>query len=171
MALLHPGEKISPVEFKKKVTNGEIHLVTSLPDSMNMVAAAMGWKLDEIKVTAEPIYSKNIKKTPLANIEPGTLCGFKQLCRGMRNGRELMTYQFIAAIYPQEEEIETDDTYSIEGTPNINIVIKGGVNGAFATPALSVNMIPKVINAKPGLLSMKDLPLPAAIMGYARNLL
>jgi len=171
MALLHPGEKVSPEEFKKKVAKGEFHLLTSLPDSMNMVAAAVGWKLDEIKVTAEPIYSRNIKKTPIANIEPGTLCGFKQLCKGVRNGKELMTYQFIAAIYPQEEGIETDDTYSIEGTPSINIVTKGGVSGIHTTPAICVNMIPKVINAKPGLLSMKDLPPPAAIMGDARSLL
>jgi 4-hydroxy-tetrahydrodipicolinate reductase len=31
-----------------------------------------------------------------------------------------------------------------------------------------VNMIPKVINAKPGLITMKDVVLPCAILGDVR---
>jgi 4-hydroxy-tetrahydrodipicolinate reductase len=34
-----------------------------------------------------------------------------------------------------------------------------------------VNMIPKVINAEPGLLTMKDLPVPSAATEDMRNYL
>ena len=52
---------------------------------------------------------------------------------------------------------------SLSGSPEI----PGGV----ATVALAVNMIPPVINADPGLVTMADLPVPAVIMGDVRNLL
>ena len=36
------------------------------------------------------------------------------------------------------------------------------------TAALAVNMIPRLLNASPGLYSMADLPVPAAMLGDAR---
>jgi len=36
---------------------------------------------------------------------------------------------------------------------------------------MTVNMIPHVINAKPGLKTMIDLPVPRAIMGDMRELI
>jgi 4-hydroxy-tetrahydrodipicolinate reductase len=32
-------------------------------------------------------------------------------------------------------------------------------------------MIPQVVNARPGLVTMKDLPVPAALMGDVRKLI
>jgi 4-hydroxy-tetrahydrodipicolinate reductase len=44
------------------------------------------------------------------------------------------------------------------------------IPGGTATIALAVNMIPHVLNAKPGLHTMAELPVPAAILGDAREL-
>jgi 4-hydroxy-tetrahydrodipicolinate reductase len=35
--------------------------------------------------------------------------------------------------------------------------------------AIAVNMIPRVLNAAPGLYTMADLPVPAAMLGDARR--
>jgi 4-hydroxy-tetrahydrodipicolinate reductase len=43
------------------------------------------------------------------------------------------------------------------------------VEGGLGTIAMCVNMIPQVINAKPGLRTMIDLPVPRAIMGDMRD--
>jgi len=37
--------------------------------------------------------------------------------------------------------------------------------------AVTVNMIPRVITAQAGLVSMKDLPVPATIMGDVRDIM
>ena len=47
--------------------------------------------------------------------------------------------------------------------------IKPEVNGGLGTIAMVVNMIPNVINARPGLKTMIDLPVPRAIMGDFRD--
>jgi len=36
----------------------------------------------------------------------------------------------------------------------------GGVHGDLGTSAMVANLIPKVITARPGLATMKDLPVP-----------
>ena len=41
----------------------------------------------------------------------------------------------------------------------MEVVVKGGVNGDIATAAIVVNAARRVIEAPPGLLTMKDLPL------------
>jgi 4-hydroxy-tetrahydrodipicolinate reductase len=45
------------------------------------------------------------------------------------------------------------------------------VDGGVGTIAMCVNMIPHVINARPGLKTMLDLPVPRAIMGDMRRYL
>ena len=47
----------------------------------------------------------------------------------------------------------------IDGTPPIDMTITGGVAGDLATAAMVVNSIPKVLAARPGLLTMSDLPI------------
>ena len=57
-------------------------------------------------------------------------------------------------------EHEEYDSIEIEGFPNIHQKIIGGINGDIGTAAIVANLIPKVVIAKPGLLAMKDLPIP-----------
>jgi 4-hydroxy-tetrahydrodipicolinate reductase len=50
------------------------------------------------------------------------------------------------------------DHILIDGVPPIDMTIAGGVAGDSATAAITVNAIPKVMAARPGLLTMHDLP-------------
>ena len=57
----------------------------------------------------------------------------------------------------------------LEGTPRVQMQIQPEVDGGIGTIAMCVNMIPHVINARPGLKTMIDLPVPHAIMGDFRD--
>ena len=70
---------------------------------------------------------------------------------------------------PDDIEVQTGDYVIIKGTPNINLVNSPEVPGGIGTIAMCVNMIPQVINAKPGLHTMLTLPIPRAIMGDMRQ--
>ena len=56
------------------------------------------------------------------------------------------------------------DSVVIEGTPDIELTIKG-IHGDLATAAMAVNAVPRVVSAPPGLVTMKDLPLVCASLG------
>jgi 4-hydroxy-tetrahydrodipicolinate reductase len=43
--------------------------------------------------------------------------------------------------------------------------IAGGVHGDIATASITVNSIPKVLQAAPGLHTMRDMPLPSFFGG------
>ena len=73
-------------------------------------------------------------------------------------------------IHPSLEGVETGDYIEIKGSPNVNISGTPEIPGGQATCALAVNMIPRVLAASPGLYNMAELPVPAAMLGDARNL-
>ena len=45
------------------------------------------------------------------------------------------------------------------------------IEGGIGTMAMILNTIPHVINARPGLQTMIDIPVPRAIMGDMRDLI
>ena len=65
-----------------------------------------------------------------------------------------MTLTFIAAL----EEIDDGDTIKITGVPNLEINLKG-TNGDIGTAAITANAIRRVVDAPPGLYTMRDLPI------------
>jgi hypothetical protein len=60
------------------------------------------------------------------------------------------------------EPVEVAEIY---GNPYLNITTTGelGHKGAIATAARAVNLIPRVIDSKPGYLSGVDLPLAVSL--------
>ncbi|NIU39022.1 NADP-binding protein, partial [Candidatus Bathyarchaeota archaeon] len=92
------------------------------------------------------------------SVRQGQVAGSKQCAHGFVSGEERIILDFQAYIGAEEEY----DSVTIEGVPPIRQKISPCVHGDLATTAAIVNSIPKVINAPPGLVTMKDLPLPSA---------
>ena len=57
------------------------------------------------------------------------------------------------------------DSVLIEGSPRIYSKIAGGVHGDIATASITVNSIPAVLTAPPGLRTMRDMRLPSFYPG------
>jgi len=60
---------------------------------------------------------------------------------------------------------ESFDAVRIIGNPPLSMKLSGGVHGDVATASIVVNSIPKVIQAAPGLRTMRDMVLPAYFGG------
>jgi 4-hydroxy-tetrahydrodipicolinate reductase len=60
---------------------------------------------------------------------------------------------------------ETYDSIDIDGSPRLHVKVTGGIHGDVATTAIVINSIPKVLNAAPGLHTMRDMPLPSFFPG------
>ena len=56
---------------------------------------------------------------------------------------------------------ESYDAVRVTGSPALNMKIAGGVHGDIATASITVNSIPKVLQAAPGLRTMRDMVLPS----------
>lgn len=152
------GAGCTTEEFKELVAAGTLKHV-GLPESIAMIASGLGWELDEITESIEPVMAKGPVKTNFVDVKPGQAAGVRQVARGIRAGEELITLEFEAAVGAPESY----DAVYITGIPNMEIVIKGGTHGDIATAAITVNCVHRVIAAAPGLLTMKDLPIVSAL--------
>ena len=72
-------------------------------------------------------------------------------------------------IEPEQVGVTTGDYVIIKGTPNVNLLNSPEIEGGLGTIAMCVNMIPQVINADAGLVTMIDLPVPRCLMGDVRD--
>ena len=139
-------------EFEKLVAAGTLKHV-GLPESIAMIASGLGWKLDEITEIIEPLFASAPVKTAFVSVEPGQVTGVRQVGRGIHAGEELIILEFEASV----GALESYDAVYITGTPDLEVVVKGGTHGDIATAAMVVNSVYRVVDASPGLATMKDL--------------
>jgi len=153
------GAGLAVQEFKKKIDGGAITGHVGLEQSIRMIAEALKWKLERVIVEpAEAVLAEKSTASESIRVRAGDAAGLRQKARGMMNGKEVITLDFHAYIGAEEEY----DSVEITGVPNVKEKIQPCVHGDAATIAMVVNMIPRVINAEPGLVTMKDLPVPSA---------
>ncbi len=143
-------------EFERLKKAGTIKHV-GLPESAAMIADGLGWKIDKIVESIEPIIAEAEMRTEFVAVKPGQASGVRQVAKGIHGREELITLEFEAAVGAPESY----DAVHITGVPNMEVVIKGGTHGDIATAAIVVNCVHRVIEAPPGLLTMKDLPVVA----------
>lgn len=141
-------------EFNRLVEAGTLRHV-GLAESIAMIAAGLRWELDDIREVIEPILAEAEVHSNSMTIKPGFVIGVRQQGIGSRNGKELIILEFQACIGAKEQY---DGVY-LTGTPNMEVIIKGGTHGDLATAAIVINSIPRVVQSPPGLMTMKDLPI------------
>ena len=148
------GAGLECKEFREQVAAGRIKH-HGLPESIAMTADGLGFKLDDISETIEPILAKETVKTEFLEVTPGQVAGVHQIARGTAKGQEkvLMELQmYVGAKQPS-------DTVELRGQPNLSMIIPGGTHGDLATTAIAVNAIPAILQAPAGLRTVRDLPL------------
>jgi len=162
------GAGLTLTEFRKKMATKEITGHVGLEQSIGMVAAALQWELDKIQVEqVEPVVAKEEVRSEAITVKKGQVAGLRQIARGIMNRKDVITLDFQAYIGAKQEY----DAITIDGEPPIHQKISPCVHGDTATVAMIVNAIPKVVNAPPGLLTMKDLPVPSAAVEDMRKYL
>ena len=165
------GVGITPEAFLQGVVDGSIVGHMGFPESISMIANAVGWQIDRIEQHREPIVSSVRRETPFVTIEPGLTAGCLHTAVAYMNGAPVIRLIHPQQIHPYLENIETGDVIEILGEPNLHMASHPEIPGGMGTIALAVNMIPHVMNAAPGLKSMAELPAPAAILGDIRTLM
>jgi 4-hydroxy-tetrahydrodipicolinate reductase len=150
------GSGLTNEQFKKKVDDQSVRHV-GLAESVTMIADAFGWKLDKVTDQIKPKIADKTVESEFLAVDPGYVCGIVQDGIGWKNGKPLITLHMEAYLGAPESY----DSVVIEGVPRIEQKIAGGVHGDVATASITVNSIPKVIDAPPGLRTMRDMVLPS----------
>jgi 4-hydroxy-tetrahydrodipicolinate reductase len=128
-----------------------------LAESIAMIADAVGWKLDRVtehirpRIADEPVRSGDIV------VDRGAVSGLIQDGVGFRKGKPAVTLHLEAYLGAPDPY----DEVRIIGTPPLVVRAAGGIHGDIATASIVLNSIPKLLQAPPGLRTMRDMVLPS----------
>ncbi|MBC7195420.1 MAG: NADP-binding protein, partial [Caldisericia bacterium] len=75
-------------EFNEGVKRGDIVGHFGFPESISMICDALGWELQEVIETREPIISNVYRKTQFVEIKKGMVAGCRHIARGIVDGEE-----------------------------------------------------------------------------------
>lgn len=165
------GVGVTKEEFERGIADSTIAGHVGFPESIRMITDGIGWNLDKVDQTREPIMSNVHRKSKYAEVAAGNVAGCRQCGYAYVDGELKIEMEHPQQILPHLEGQGTGDYVTISGTPNINLQITPEIPGGVGTIAMCVNSIPHVINARPGLRTMLDIPVPRAMMGDVRKLI
>jgi hypothetical protein len=154
------GAGLTTEQFQKKADDGSVRHV-GMTESIAMIADAMGWTLDRITDEIQPKLATVTISSEYLAVDPGYVAGIIQDGVGYRKNEPVIKLHMEAYLGSPE----TYDSVDIEGSPTLSMKISGGIHGDVATASIVVNSIPKVLQAAPGLHTMRDLPLPSFFSG------
>jgi hypothetical protein len=150
------GSGLTAEQFQARVDAGTVRHV-GLSESIQMIGDAMGWRLDRITDDIQPKIAAAPVKSEYLTVDSGCVCGIIQDGIGYVGGEPLIRLHMEAYLGAPESY----DSVLVEGSPRIHSKIAGGIHGDVATASITVNSIPKVIAAEPGLRTMRDIALPS----------
>ena len=154
------GATLTPKEFDQLVATKAVRHV-GLTESVSMLADALGFKIDRVTDEIKPKIAEAAVTSDFLTVEPGQVCGIVQDGIGWRKGEAVISLHMEAYLGAPE----TYDEVRIEGSPNLKVRALGGYHGDIATASIVVNSLPKVLDAKPGLHTMRTMPIPSFFRG------
>jgi hypothetical protein len=154
------GAGLTTEQFEKRVRAGSIKHV-GFTESIAMIADSLGWTLDRISDLVEPKIAQVTVSSEFLAVDPGYVCGIIQEGIGYRKKQPAIRLHMEAYLGAPDAY----DLIDIDGLPRMSVKIEGGIHGDVATTAIVINSIPKVLDAAPGLHTMRDMPLPSYFPG------
>jgi len=127
-----------------------------LEESARMICDMLKIKAATFATIIRPVIANRMLRSYDVIVEPGQIAGIEhRLIVKKRNSKflEMVLYMFAGA--------SEFDLVEIEGTPPIS-VRTNGISGDQATIALLLNYVPIILEAEPGLHTVKDLQIPSA---------
>jgi 4-hydroxy-tetrahydrodipicolinate reductase len=148
------GAGMTRDEFRAAVDAGKIKHM-GLRESLLLVGHGLGVDFTHVSdERIEPIVAEKEVVTQYLKVAPGQVAGVHQTIEG--KGR--INVRLELRMYVGAEDVAADRVI-VHGVPDVEKTLKGGVHGDRATAAMVVNSIPRVMNAKPGVLTMDDIPI------------
>ncbi len=147
-------------EFEAGLAEGTIVGHIGFQESVGLIAYALGWEIDEVVETREPIVSNVERSTPHVHVAPGEVAGCRHIARAYSNGELKIELVHPQQIHPELEGIETGDYITIVGEPTVSFHDGPEIPGGKGTYASTGNYIQLIGAAEPGIRTVVDMPLP-----------
>ncbi|WFE74781.1 hypothetical protein [Roseinatronobacter sp. S2] len=158
------GVGLTPGGFADAVAQGRVVGHVGFAQSIALIARHLGWTVDRVVETREPIISSVARKTPHMTIAPGQVAGCRHCAYAYIGGHEVLRLEHPQQIRPELEGQATSDQIRITGDQVIEMRITPEIGGGAGTAAAAVNALAYLRRAPVGLVHLTDLPLTSPKM-------
>jgi 4-hydroxy-tetrahydrodipicolinate reductase len=145
------GLGMSLSQFKEALAKGDITAHVGFAESVLLMASMMGIRLDRVEEGQEAIVADRHYETQYFKVEEGQVRGVVGHGSGFVGNNEVIRVELRACIACEDYEEVT-----LEGEPTVTWR-SSGTPGDPATVGVVVNLAKRIIDAKPGLITLKDL--------------
>jgi hypothetical protein len=151
----------TPEEFAAGTSSGAITGHIGFPQSMRVVARALGVALERVEREISPLYAEREQRGSHIVVPEGRTAGFEQRYLGIVGGEPWFEALFTGHLDPGSMGKPPRDEIWIEGDPPLHYEVVPGFNAQSGSSGLIANSVRRVAAAPPGWLTVADLP-PAA---------
>lgn len=147
------GAGLSVEEFEERVKAGTVRHV-GLPESVYAIARGLGWTVQRLDDTIEPVVAKTETHSTEITVATGSVLGVRQNTIGIVDDKPLINLElqmYLGAPDPHDHVV-------VEGLPRIDTTVSEGTHGDLATAAIVVNAAFSLLRATPGLRVMEEVP-------------
>lgn len=152
------GVGYTPEEFDDGTRSGAITGHIGFPQSMRVVAGALGVAIDRIDREIEPIFADQPIQTTSLAVEPGQTAGFRQRYAALVAGEVWFEAVFTGHVAPVAAGLEPRDEIAVDATPPVRVVTAPGMNPQSGSAAIVANSVRRVAAAAPGWTTVAALP-------------
>ena len=160
------GIAISPEEFRAGIADGSVVGHAGFPESLRVLATAMGRTLERIEVVSEPILADRPLTLPDGQIvQPGQTAGADQRATGWYAGDRWLEISMTLHVAPSSAGLTPTDRIELSGRHGLNVTVDPGCAALLSTAAMLVNGLGRAIAAAPGVYRPGDLPVSPPWLG------
>ncbi len=148
-------------EFETARSRGEVIGHHGFEQAIGALAAGLGWHLDSVAVgQVEPaVVTTSPRVGDHMRIGPGQIAAVTHAAWGVLKGEVVIDLKITFGFFEPTDAVAAGDDYRIVGEEQVvDLRSSVGFDSFLSTIAAAVNASTAVVEARPGLLSMGDLP-------------
>ncbi|GAA3541058.1 hypothetical protein [Nocardioides daeguensis] len=156
------GLGLTPDVFETAQAAGEVVGHYGFEQAIGAVASGLGWELDAIEVddVTPVLLAQDLRTGAHLSIAPGQIAAVAHAARGLVDGKAVIDLEIVFGFFADGDTVQAGDDYRIEGEEQVlELSSSVGFESFLSTIAAAVNTAAAVVDARPGLLSMGDLPV------------
>jgi hypothetical protein len=152
------GVGYPPDAFAAGVADGWIFGHIGFPESMRVVAHAVGRRIESIERRIEPLFADRPASADHLEVPAGHTAGVRQHYVATVDGEEWFVATLVGHIDPRGAGLALRDTIEITGSVRIALTLDPGLDPQTTSASVLVNSLERLVGAPPGWLTVADLP-------------
>jgi 2,4-diaminopentanoate dehydrogenase len=152
------GVGLRPDAFAAGVATGEVTGHIGFPQSIRIVAHALGRPLERVEREIEPLVTEHPLTSRELDVAPGLVGGFTQRYKGIVDGETWFEAHLIGHLDPPSIGEPLRDLIRIHGAAELSLDLVPGLNAQSTFSAVLVNSVERIRRAEPGWRLVTELP-------------